>query len=62
MTRSVILYTLNDIDLKLEWLRRDNEDLPDCELTDNFKKRYQEYLEAISEKVRQLQQKYKVEN
>ena len=34
MTRSAILYNLNMIDLKLGQLIHDNEELPDCELTE----------------------------
>lgn len=60
MTRSAILYNLNMIDLKLGQLIHDNEELPDCELTEKFLMRYRTYLFEIADKCRKLQQKYKV--
>ena len=62
MTRSAILYNLNVIDLKLAQLLHDNDELPDCELTEKFLMRYRTYLFTIADKCKQLLQKYKVEN
>lgn len=60
MTRSAILYNLNSVDLKLALLLRNNEELPDSELTEAFLKRYREYLFKICERCQELLQKYKV--
>ncbi len=62
MTRSDILYNLNIIDLKLGQLINDNDELPDCELTEKFLMRYRTYIFEIADKCRKLQQKYKVDN
>lgn len=62
MTRSAILYNLNMIDLKLGQLIHDNEELPDCELTEKFLMRYHTYIFEISDKCRQLLKKYEVDN
>lgn len=62
MTRSAILYNLNIIDLKLGQLINDNDELPDCELTEKFLMRYRTYIFEIADKCRKLQQKYKVDN
>ena len=60
MTRSAILYNLNSIDLKLALLLRNNEEIPDSELTENFIKRYREYLFTICERCQELLQRYKI--
>lgn len=58
MTRSAILYNLNVIDLKLAQLLHDNDELPDCELTEKFLMRYRTYLFTIADKCRQLREKF----
>lgn len=60
MTRSAILYNLNSIDLKLALLLRNNEEIPDSELTEAFLKRYREYLLQICERCQELLQRYKI--
>lgn len=60
MTRSAILYNLNSVDLKLALLLRNNEEIPDSELTEKFLKRYREYLFKIGERCQELLQRYKI--
>ena len=60
MTRSAILYNLNSIDLKLALLLRNNEEIPDSELTERFLKRYREYLYQICDRCQELLQRYKI--
>lgn len=59
MTRSAIMYILNNIDLKLYNILENKDEVPDFELTEDFLRRYNTVLFSISDKCQKLIQKYK---